>query len=278
MTIARRNLSHPANVWKAIIQMKATFMKNSSFPTLWALIALMFSQLACNTLFPPKPKIEWHTDPEALVVRASFGGGLVPQNFALNALPDAQVWGDGHIIWVEYDTQGARRVLEGYLTAAQVETYLREVVNAGFFGWENVYSNPNVYDAGTQCLRIYLTSESKSVCEYYEGAPRAFHQLYNTVAAGAGADGADYVPAQGYLTALAIGDVYSQPVALHWPADSLGLSLGETLGGVWVEGEALELAWRTLNTNLYAIVQEGDAYYQLIVQVPGVSQSEPPAP
>ena len=254
-------------------------MKNrSSLPSLCSLAALLLSQLACNTFFPPKPDIEWTTDPETIVIQASFGGGLVPQNFALNAVPDAQVWGDGHIIWVDYDTHGARRVLEGYLTTAQMETYLGQVVNAGFFGWENFYSNPDVYDAGTQCLSIHLASESKSVCEYFEGAPSAYHKLYNEVAGGLAMEGSDYVPTRGYLTAWAIGDLYSQPVALHWPADSVGLSLREAQGGVWVEGEALELAWRTLNTNLYAIVQEGDAYYQLVVQVPGVSQSEPPAP
>lgn len=254
-------------------------MKNRSLlPNLCALAALLFSQLACNTLFPPKPEIEWDTDPEALVIRASFGGGLVPQNFALNAVPDAQVWGDGHIIWVDYDTNGVRRVFEGELTPAQLETFLSRVVNAGFFGWENVYANPDVYDAGTQCLAIHLTSESKTVCEYFEGAPRAFHELYNEVAGGLAVEGSDYIPARGYLTTLVVGDLYSQPVALHWPVDSVGLSLLEAQGGVWVEGEALELAWRTLNANLYAIVQEGDAYYQLIVQVPGVSQAEPPAP
>lgn len=249
-----------------------------SLPALGALAALLCSQLACNTLFPPRPKVEWDTDPGVLVIRASFGGGLVPQNFALNAIPDAQVWGDGHLVWVDYGTNGERRVLEGDLTPDQLEAFLTRAVNAGFFGWENVYSNPDVYDAGTQCLSLSLLSESKSVCEYYEGAPRAYHQLYNDLAGGLDLDGTDYVPARGYLTAQRMGDSYSQPVALHWPVDSLGLSLGDAQGGVWVEGEALKLAWRTVNTNLYSVVQEGEAYYQLIVQVPGVSQSEPPAP
>jgi hypothetical protein len=46
-----------------------------------------------------------------------------------------------------------------------------------------------------------------------------------------------------------------------------------------VEGEALELAWRVVNTKLWGgVVQEGKAYYQLTVQVPGVSQNAPPAP
>jgi hypothetical protein len=253
-------------------------MNRSPLLILCAFAVLLLSQLACNTLFPPKPKIEWDTAPEARIIHASVDGGLVPQNYALNALPDAQVWGDGRIVWVEYDTNGARHVLEASLTPDQMETYLSDVANAGFFGWENYYSDTLVQDGSTQCLEVYLTSESKSVCEYYKGAPSAFHDLYNEVAAGLGEEGSDYIPTRGYLTAEVISDLYSQPVALHWPADSLGVSLSDALGGMWVEGEALELAWRTVNTNLYAIVQEGDTYYQLIVQVPGVSQSEPPAP
>ena len=253
-------------------------MNRSPLLTLCAFAALLLSQLACNTLFPPKPNIEWNTDPETLIIRASVSGGLVPQNFALNALPDAQVWGDGHVIWVDYGSNGTRQVLEGYLSSDQLEAFLSEAVNAGFFGWENYYSNPEVLDGGTQCLGINLASESKSVCEYYEGAPSAYHKLYNELADGLGLAGSDYVPTQGYLTTQVINDLFGQPVALHWPVDSLGVSLNDAQGGMWVEGEALELAWRTVNTNLYAIVQESETYYQLIVQVPGVSQSEPPVP
>jgi hypothetical protein len=33
-----------------------------------------------------------------------------------------------------------------------------------------------------------------------------------------------------------------------------------------------------VNQQWYAIVQEGDAYYQLVVQAPGLSQIERPAP
>jgi hypothetical protein len=137
-------------------------MNRSPLPALCSLAALLLSQLACNTLFPPKPAIEWDTSAEALILRASVSGGLVPQNFVLNAVPDAQVWGDGRIVWVEYTGEGGRRVLEGYLTEAQLESFLRRAVNDGFFGWENYYSNPDVIGPPTRWA--YRSAKRWPVC------------------------------------------------------------------------------------------------------------------
>lgn len=252
-----------------------------SYPPLYALITLLLASLACNTLLPPRPKVEWDTDPNALIVSATISGGMVPQSVAINYIPDAQVWGDGRIVWVEYLGDGQRRVLEATLTPDQLRAFLQRAVGDGFFGWEASYADYNVYDAATQCLSLALASNSKSVCEYVSGAPRAFHTLYGEVASGLGLTGSDYRPERGYLTAQAL-NYEGQPtpeVLLHWPANSMGLSLSDAAGGAWVEGEALELAWRMVNTNLWGgLVQEGETYYELTLQVPGVSQILPPEP
>jgi hypothetical protein len=64
-----------------------------------------------------------------------------------------------------------------------------------------------------------------------------------------------------------------------WPTEKYGVSLKDAVAGKWLEGEALETAWLAVNANPWGgIVQEGDTYYSLVLQVPGISQMEPPAP
>jgi len=245
------------------------------------LSVLILAGLACNTLVPPHPPVSWDTRPEALIVRATFCCGMVPPTVVRNYVPDVQVWGDGRMIWVQPAAPSQRRVLETHLTTDQMTALLQRAVNDGFFGWQDSYSpHYNVYDYPSQCLSIELTSVSKTVCEYYAGAPKALHTLYVYLAEGAGASGSDFTPTKGYLTAYVqnYGSQPPPPANLHWPANSLGFSLKEAVGGKWVEGEALGLAWQVVNQDQWnGVIQDGEDYYQIAVQIPGVSESEPPA-
>jgi hypothetical protein len=239
---------------------------------------LLVAALACNTLLPPRPALEWDASPEAVVIQATFCCGFVPMEVAVNYIPDATVWGDGRIVWVLQSAGGGRQVLEGRLSADEMRALLGQFVDAGFFGWDDSYANYNVTDLASQCLTVSLTGEHKTVCEYYEGAPRAFHTLYDYVSGGAGAVGADYVPERGYVTAYPLTEF--DPAGLQvwpWPAEAAGFSLAEAGGGRWVEGEALQTAWTAVNGSFWGhALQDGDSYYRLTVQVPGLSQSAPP--
>jgi hypothetical protein len=199
----------------------------------------------------------------------------------LNAIADARLWGDGRIIWIELnDDTGQRRVLEGWLSPEQMQALFQRFDEAGFFGWEERYDDRSVTDAADQCLAVELAGRSKKVCQYVSGAPAAFQELYAYVASGAGASGRDYVPTTGYLTAhpLQLPADMDPPVDFEWPAAELGLSLDQAGAGVWVEGETLETSWQVVNTKWQGnIVRDGDAYYGLSLQIPGLSLTEPPA-
>jgi hypothetical protein len=219
-------------------------------------------------------------EPDTPVVSATFFGGRTTQVAVNNYIPDAQIWGDGRIIWVEHTDSGERRVLEGRLAPNQMRALLQRVVDDGFFSWQDYYVNRTVADAPEQCLSIELERRSKKVCEYFEGAPQAFHDLYAYIAQGAEVTGTDYMPETGLLKAnpLHFPEQFSPPVDWQWPTAALGMSLSEAVDGIWVEGAIFELAWRIVNAKWKGmIVQDDDAYYEISVQVPGVSWIEPPA-
>lgn len=243
--------------------------------TLVALL-LILPTLACSTLLPPRPEVSWDTQADAMIIQGTYCCGLVPEMVALNYIPDVTVWGDGRVVWTTYDAE-QRLVLEGRLTREALRALLQGAVDDGFFGWENSYADYSVTDLASQCLTIRLTSETKTVCEYYQGAPEAFHKLYAQLAGGAGAVGAEYQPARGYLTARRLNnfDAAQTPVTAQWPADA-DVSLAEAQDGRWVDGAALAAAWQVVNQDRWgALVQAGDAYYALIVQVPGLHQNAP---
>lgn len=245
-----------------------------------AITILALAALACNTFFPPRPPIAWDTDPNTIIIEATFGGGMVPVNAAQNQIADARVWGDGRMVWTQFDSQNHRRVFETQVSDDVLRAYFQRAEDAGFFGWDDFYTDGVIYDAATKCLRLNLQSVTKGVCEYAVGAPPALHTLYSEVSNGLGQQGHDYQPTTGYLIAYPQNYSGSTPtVILVWPAKQFGVSLKDAVAGKWLEGEALETAWLAVNVDPWGgVVQEGDTYYALVLQVPGISQIEPPAP
>ena len=243
------------------------------------LLGLLLAQLACATLLPPRPAAQWDTSADALIVRASECCGLVPNTFVENYLPEAQLWGDGRLMWVEHQSSGQRRVLTTALTGAEMTALLEDIVDAGFFGWNANYGDYSVTDLPNTCLQVNLQSRSHSVCEYYRGAPRAFHRLLGDLRSGLGRTGTDFVPARAYLTAYPHHTNQGVTTQWQWPAEALGFALAEAETGRWIDGPALELAWSIVNANSWnTLVQDGVNYYEVTVRVPGVSWNEPPGP
>ena len=243
------------------------------------LAALLLTQLACATLLAPRPKAEWDTRPEALIVRSSSCCGLVPNTFVENYIPEAQLWGDGRLVWVQHLSSGERRVLTAGLTPAEIEALLQDIVDAGFFGWNDNYADYSVTDMPSTCLQVHTLSASHSVCEYYRGAPRAFHRLIGDLGNGLGRTGVDFVPERGYLTAYPHHTNQGVSANWQWPAEAVGFSLAEAENGRWIDGAALELAWSITNANSWnTLVQDGVNYYEVTVLVPEVSWVTPPAP
>jgi hypothetical protein len=239
------------------------------------LIALALATLACNTLMPPRPAVEWNPAADSLVVEASSAGGMLPD---FNYVPAARLWGDGRLVWSTFNSNSGRSVQTRTLTTDEMRALLVRIENEGFFGWNDQYSPGVVYDAPITCLRVSLTSTSKSVCEMISGAPAGFDRLFAELGGGAGQAGTDFLPERGYLTVTRLQSG-SDEQGTDWPAETMGLSLAEAQGGVWIEGPALALAWQAVNANsLYPLLREGDAVYQAKLLVPGVTLLEPSTP
>jgi hypothetical protein len=221
----------------------------------------------------------WDATADNVVIRVTIFGGLMLEGFARNYIPELQVYGDGRAIWVDNKDNGSRAVLQGQLSDAELAALLERIEASGFYSWEDLYANPLVADAPEKCIVVKLVDRQKQVCEYVEGAPDAFHSLFDYLALGAGIQGTAYVPEEAYVTSYAIGTT-DNPVSgmvLSWePVD--GLSMPDLQNGQWLEGDLLQQLWQMTNAGPGgAVIQEGNTYYKLSVQIPNVSLQEPPA-
>ncbi|MDX1520832.1 MAG: hypothetical protein R3264_04340 [Anaerolineae bacterium] len=224
-------------------------------------------------------EVSWNTDPEAVIISATFCCGFTTRTTVMNYLAAATIFGDGRIVWVETDLNGGRQVFEAKLDPDQLSGLISRIEADGFFDWEDRYANENVADAAEQCLSVNLNPQQKQVCEYVEGAPPAFHQLYDDLDGGLGLSGTAFVPERAYVTATPLegfsaGD--GPPITGEWPADELGVSLADYQTGTWLEGEPLATAWQIINQNWQiGLVQEGDTVYELWLQLPALSLAAP---
>ena len=227
--------------------------------------------------------LAWDTSPTAKMIVATLCCGLAPDLLKINYLPAALVWGDGHILWTKSDSKGHRQVLEGMLNPNQMSVLVQGALSQGFFDWKELYKSPgSPTDLPPKCIFLQLKDRSHRVCEYFKGAPTEFNNLYNTLASGAGLDGKDYQPSRGFLVSHPQGTSF-KPASTGqisvWDAKSTNLSLSQAVNGLWIEGPALEAAWELVKSRpVGPMVKDDSIYYQLSLQIPGVSMIEPPAP
>lgn len=227
----------------------------------------------------PRPEVAWNHDPNTLIISGTFCCGFTTPLVPLNYIPDFQVWGDGRYVWVVYSSDNtSRQVMQGQLTEEQLTTLLQKMVDTGFFGWEDRYANEMVADLADKCMTVHLESASKTVCEYAEGAPEAFHTFYNNFAKGNEVAGTEYLPTQGFLTAIEYGRL-ARPISeddIIWPNEKLFSLATVVEEGQWVEGEALLLAWQAVNKDPWGgTVTDGTVFYGVAIQIPGLSMNQP---
>ncbi len=121
---------------------------------------------------------------------------------------------------------------------------------------------------------VSLTSGIKGTCEYFEGAPEAFHVLYALFASGANIEGKEYTPERGLVTSYLLGTA-ADCITKHdvvWDAAEMGFDLKDAVNGQWLEGEALAKAWEIVNIRPWgATIKLGEQYYNLSVQVAGLN-------
>ena len=242
-------------------------------------LALTLLFLIGCAVLNPAPDLTWDHSPDALIIKATSGGGMEPEAAWRYRVPDAQVWGDGRIIWQTFNEDQVRQVWEAQLSEDEMVALLQTFADKGFWRLKGHYApREEVFDSSSTSLRVNLLAENKQVGEYHSGAPRKFYELIGLVRSGAGAASQPYIPQTGYLTVYPLQSATSQnnPGIPVWDAEAATISLEEIPDGL-IEGPALWQAWQVVNQKYWSpIVIEGEDYYELFLEIPELTGQEVP--
>lgn len=153
---------------------------------LLSLMVMTFLPVGCRVPVTPIP-VDWDRRPEALVIEADVLGGPLTTAGAQDRVPDVRVWGDGRIVWVEYDAQGQPTLWEGRLSEEELANLFRFIIEEGFFQWEDWYG-PKTGEAGQPAayitVRMADRAKTVTVAMDLEAGPMGFGRLYERLHAG----------------------------------------------------------------------------------------------
>ena len=232
-------------------------------------------QIVIVTATPLPVVIDWEPSQNTLILRGedlrAFPGAQLSARFehALeNSIPTAQIWGDGRIVWVEYNSAtGARQVREGRFSRAELVDIFQRIRAAGFF--TQVSPPPATQSPIRTSLYVRLKTIEKTVV--YDGPPpAAIDKILLWLERGASATGAAYAPGRARLCAyLQKGAV--QPPSFHWPAGLAGFDLksGECR---MIQGPILDFSWSVINqAPAIAQVEAQGRTFLLTLQIPDLT-------
>jgi hypothetical protein len=123
-----------------------------------------------------EPGFEHPTEPDAVVVDLTTGGGFVPVEVAIDNRPEFRLYGDGIVLArPENETFPSPPALVRYrLTPEGIQTVLAAADAAGLLEEGPDYGEPGVTDVGTTVLTVAVDGSSYSHAAYalgFEDAP-----------------------------------------------------------------------------------------------------------
>ncbi len=228
-----------------------------------ALLALVF----VGVYFLP-PQASWDTSPKTLIIAIKYYGEV-----DYNYIPSAQIWGNGHVIWVEHSSSGTRQVLEGYLTHEAMTDLVDKIIDLGFF---NGYRIPNIDVFIGDYLEVNLSGASHEA--EIDAKNKALSEIVNFLRLGAGVKGSEFLPTSGRLLAYPVEEVgipASTIAHYQWTSEKFGHDLESVYthkpyNEINIYDDELAFAWEIVNSSNPVVESNGKKYWIAVI-IPGVS-------
>ncbi|MCP5079019.1 MAG: hypothetical protein GY951_13315 [Psychromonas sp.] len=219
------------------------------------------------------PIAVWYPSSDAKIISLSYSGEV-----DAGYISDVQLWGDGRIVWVEYDSDGNRQVFGGHLPKAEMKHLINQFIEIGFFDrdkfFDEIVFGPYVriklLNADYRAP-VFDGALANEVMERNEN----LDSLARFLQSGAGAKKSEFIPSTGTLLVYKREETRWRDVettTIHqWPGDKFGYGL-ETVhdNAKEIKGEELAFAWDIVNTPNQLVESQGKIYL-IVVIVPKIS-------
>lgn len=223
---------------------------------------------------PGLDRMEWERDPGTIIARLDVRDrGDTPAG-TLNAIPPCTLWGDGRVVWVTRGDSGEEQVLEARATDDAIRFFLEDVINRGFYTWEDELI-PASADAGiTQSLTLYLYDDLRTVRRSSNWPGNGFEiilekcqQLSETPVL--------VLPWGGWVSAYHVERDDRLP-HWYWPEDLDFTPAALVANGEarWLRGDLVAEIWGVLRdpVNRAQVIGPDEQAYELALAVPGISR------
>ena len=249
------------------------------------MFALVLLIAACRPAIQstPNPNIVlWDRSPQTIVFRADIVGG--ESDFvARNAVPNCTIYGDNRIVWVNELGPFQIQVLEDRLSDQTISAFAQHLaVDERIYTYQAHLADIQTQD-GVNPVAETVTINVDNVlhqadsfggwdADWFPRVLSACKSLSQTPVLVA--------PSSGWLSAQSV-PFSTQPPIVTWDATTMGISLSSAADGAthWVSGAGAAALFTTLHSlpsNM--IFEDGNAYYEVALQVPGLTRAAPPAP
>lgn len=227
--------------------------------------------------------VRWPRDPQHIIFRAEVTGGEDEGLVALNEVPLCTLYGDGRLVWTVAGEGGLDDVRFDFLDDVKIIDFVNYlVVSMRIYTYEAEYdfqlpqSTTPVYERMILNVndRQHATDDfAEWPVDYFEDIVERCQSIAPTPRI--------FEPQGAWLSVQQVDYQNNRP-SVFWEADAAGLSLqsiAQSGERRWIEGNLVIILWRTLrDTALDMQFNEGNAYYQIALQVPGVTADAPLAP
>lgn len=261
-------------------------MSHRRVPLLILLCAALLT--ACRPAQPvpaPTPPVSegmivWTRDPAYVVFRTEVVGGL-SAFAALGDVPGCTIYGDNRLVW-EDDANSDSRVLEDRLSDDAIRGFIaRMTVDERLYTYQERL--PTLVAAGETApavgrITIAVNDVTHRADELSGWDGRYFERVQSACRA-LSTSPVLVVPQAGWLH-VQRAEYASQYPLVIWDSARTGIALAAyTDAPGWVSGAGVGELWRHMRAlGANALYQDGEGIFRAMLQVPGVTQSSPPAP
>lgn len=223
---------------------------------------------------------DWNRDPNTIIVRLDAKLENATPDYLTNSIPPCTMWGDGRVVWITRTDTGAQEVLEARVGEAGVRSFLEDIINRGFYNWQDEIIPPNNANTVFETITVNLYDEIRTIRRYSAWPQNGYAAILQNCQALSDKP-VRVLPDAGWISAYPVARDQGAPT-WHWPADAPFTlqELVEKGEARWLTGELASYIWlsaRQVQSNTQVVDANENAYH-LAIAVPNVSRDAAAAP
>lgn len=222
-------------------------------------------------------RFNWDTSADTILFRLDEIPYEETEARIANRIPLCTIWGDGRLVWVNH-LEDETEILEARLTDTQIRDFVEDVIGFGFYGWEDDIIPPDQPNLELRSMSLNLYDNARTVERYSSWPNDGFDRLYDQCSTLSEAR-ALFLPSGGFVRAYVVEKPDSSIPTMEWgrgaPFKMADVAANDT--PVWLEEPYyLTELWRHLRRIGQVYVSELGVYYDVALEVPGISRNAPP--